>query len=106
MVRGVPSMWVVWCASSNNARWLMRATHSSDSVAASRKPRARSSAVNPAVMVLVIEKRGTSTATSELAAKGPVLEGGEEFVETGEGRALQNLELFERGSPRGERILQ
>ena len=51
-----------------------------DSVAASRNPRARSIAVSPAVMALVIVKRGAKLLTSELAPEGAVLKGGEERV--------------------------
>jgi hypothetical protein len=43
----------------------MRRTHSADSVAASRNPRARSMAVRPEVMALVMVKRGAKTVTSE-----------------------------------------
>ncbi len=45
-------------ASSSSARWLIRRTHSSDSVTAWRNPRARSIAVSPAVTALVMVKRG------------------------------------------------
>jgi hypothetical protein len=62
-------MCVVWCASSSSARWLMREIQSSDSVAASRNPRARSIAVNPAVMAFVMEKRAGSDPTSKLSVK-------------------------------------
>jgi hypothetical protein len=46
----------------------MREIQSSESVAASRNPRARSIAVKLAVMALVIENRGGSDPTSALAA--------------------------------------
>ena len=88
MVSWVPSMCVVWCASSSSARWLMRRTHSSDNVAASRNPRARSIAVSPAVIALVMVKRGAKRSCSQLAAEGAVLERGEERVELGERGAM------------------
>lgn len=51
-------MCVVWCASSRNARDRIAATHSSESFAASRNPRARSMRVSAAVIGFVMEKRG------------------------------------------------
>jgi hypothetical protein len=58
MLSWVPSMCVVWWASRRSARWLIRRTHSSESVAASRNPRARSIVVSAAVMRFVIVKVG------------------------------------------------
>ena len=106
MVSCVPSMCVVWCASSSSARWLMRRTHSSDSVAASRNPRARSIAVSPAVMALVIVKRGAKRVISELPAEGAVLEGGEERVQLGQRGAVRGLQLLHGGDAAGEFALQ
>jgi hypothetical protein len=99
-------MCVVWCASSSNARWLIRRIHSSERVAASRNPRARSIAVNPAVMALVMVKRGVKAAMSELAAKGPVLEGGEEGVELCEGGALGGFQPLHHGELLGKGLLK
>ena len=84
-------MCVVWCASSSSARWLMRRTHSSDSVAASRNPRARSIAVSPAVIALVIVKRGAKPLTSQLPPEGAVLEGGEERVQFGQRGSMSSF---------------
>ncbi len=57
---------------------LMRPIHSSESAAASRKPRARSIAVSAPVTGCVIVKRGAKAVTAQVPSKGAVLEGGEE----------------------------
>src|SRR6266508_4455577 len=106
MVNCVPWMCVVWWASSSSARWLMRRTHSSDSVAASRNPRARSIAVNPAVMAFVIVKRGAKLLTSQLASEGAVLEGGEERVQLGERGAVASPQVLHGGKAAGKVTLE
>jgi len=105
MVNWVPSMCVVWCASSSSARWLMRRTHSSDSIAASRNPRARSIAVSPAVIALVIVKWGAKPLTSQLPPKGAVLEGGEERVQLGQRGAVRGFQVLHGGDAEGESVL-
>jgi hypothetical protein len=106
MVSCVPSMCVVWCASSSSARWLMRRTQSSDSVAASRNPRARSIAVSPAVMALEMVKREERAFISEFPSEGAVLEGGEERVQVGQRGAVRGFQFLRGGDAAGEVVLE
>jgi hypothetical protein len=96
-------MCVVWCASSKSARWLMRRTHSSDSVAPSRNPRARSIDVSPAVITLVIVKRGANPLTSQFPAEGTMLEGGKKRVHLGQRGPVRGLQ-FPHGGNQGDKL--
>ena len=75
-------------------------------VAASKNPRARSTAVSPAVIALVIVKRGENAVISKLTAKGAVLERGEERVQLRQRRALRRLQRLHRRHSTGEFALQ
>ena len=55
-------------------------------------------AVSPAVMPLVIVKRGARGATSELAAERSVLERGEEGVELDKGRTIRASQMVDGSS--------
>ena len=75
----------------------MRRTQLSDSVAASRNPRARSIAVSPAVMALEMVKREGRASISEFPSEGAVLEGGEERVQLGQRGAVRGFQLVHGG---------
>ncbi len=73
-----------------------------------QEPRAPArSAVSPAsdAVADVEARRRTGRAWLELAAEGAVLEGGEEGVELGEGRALGGSEFFDGGDAAGKGLL-
>ena len=85
----------------------MRRTHSSESVAASRNPRARSIAVNPrGDGVGDREARREARSCSQLAPEGAVLEGGEERVELGQRGAVRGFQLLDGGDAAGEVALK
>lgn len=75
-------------------------------VAASRNPRARSMAVRPEVMALVMVKRGAKSVMSQFSTESAVLERGEERVELGERGAVGGFQFVDGGDLANEGSLE